>query len=126
MTEGGRFSGQAEIKRAVITYEDGAQQQFDATGAAAVRLTPAEGTFAISLAQILKYYFDRHGGLMRMVGDRVLATAAQFGVAYAQTSIVVPFDEPIEDIPRDHKKRTVVSVTIDYAITARLLDDKQR
>jgi hypothetical protein len=60
-----------------------------------------------------------------MVGDRLLATAAQFGVAYAQTSIVVPFDEPVEDIPRDHKRRMVVSVNIDYAITARLLDSSR-
>ena len=60
-----------------------------------------------------------------MVGDRLLATAAQFGVPYAQTSIVVPFDEPVEDIPRDHKRRMVVSVNIDYAITARLLDSSR-
>jgi hypothetical protein len=46
-------------------------------------------------------------------------------VAYSQTSIVVPFDEPVEDIPRDHKRRMVVSVNIDYAITARLLDSSR-
>lgn len=125
MTERGRFSGQAEIKGAVFTYDDGTAQQFDAAAAAGVRLKPVEGTFAISLAQILKYYFDRHGGLLRMVGDRLLATAAQFGVAYAQTSIVVPFDEPVEDIPRDHKSRMVVSVHIDYVITARLLNSSR-
>ena len=39
MTEGGRFSGQAEIRGAVFTYDDGTQQQFDAAG---VRLKPVD------------------------------------------------------------------------------------